>query len=344
MNTSGHIKIGSLTRGMPVQANRIYLTTTSKSGNENFENFPETDKDGYKSLTVSLPYTFNPEKNFKAGKISFVKVNGIHKYRAEVVGASVYLYPYQPNFEDALVDLPVIKLGTAKKWEKNLNMQLRAIAYFYIGNDLFDFKTSSSFTIQEMTRVFKIISRAPASVLLQTDFHLLYKTKLFKTDKTEEVSYLTLKEPKLNIFSQELSEDVLSAIESKEDEMLKIEDQKPITLKQAEEFFGKKIVVELDNDENQAFDYSQAAPLSKDLIEKVEKIEKKVEEKKEKLKKENEVLEDNTIVLEQITKAGIPIMLAKGLVKNYGEEAFKKAESVEFNITDIVKLVSRTSK
>jgi len=351
MEISGHIKIGSTTNGMPSQLSKIHLTKTSKNGNENFESFDNVDKSGYNMLSVKPVFCSKPEKNLKVGEISFVLVNGIYKYRAEVVGSSIVLFPYQPNFENPLVELPIFKLGTAKKWKQNLDMKVRAIAYFNVNGHVFDFKTGSAFSIQEMQRAMSQLSRMDTATVLNANLTLLYKTKLFQTEKTEEVSYLTISEITPSSFVNEyadekimkFSEEFIASIEQMEEEKIsQMEGETPLSFKAAEEFFGKKITITLDHTENSLFSFgSQTSKSTPDLVEKSEKIEKKKEELKR--KREEEEKKIDTSVLESLQNAGLNLALSKALVRIFGDEAYKKAEEVEFFIPTIVKLIS-TSK
>jgi len=228
--------------------------------------------------------------NFKVGKISFVLVNGIYKYRAEIENKHVILYPYQPYFENVLEDLPVIKLGLASKWESNLDMKIRAIGYFIIKDTVFDFKTSSAFSIKEISRALDILSKFEPKDVVNARLDLMFKTKLFKTNKVEEVSYLTISEITHRSFKDysinNVPATVVQSIINVEEENLRLDSRTPLTMKAAQEFFnGKKITVELDREENNQFlEINNITSGDNDLVEKVENIESKKEALQDKKK------------------------------------------------------------
>jgi len=353
METVGHIKIGGTTRGLPVQSSKIKVTTTGKLGEENFAPSPGFDPEGYHKLQVKVPFIKEVDRNFKVGEISFVVVNGIYKYRAEIEKASVVLYPYQPYFEDPLKQLPVIKLGGVKKWRDNLDLKTRAIAYFLINGDLYDFKTASAFTIQEMQRAFNILSTFEPSDVARANLNLLYKSKLFKAGETEEVKYLTISEINQDSFlvDQEIPSSIIDALVKIEESQSREDCRTPVTLKAAEEFFGKKITVELDYSYNSEFEAaayvsgaSNSAP-SKDLVEKADHIEEKKEILKEKVQKKKEKVSDNSDILEKLENdAGVPKPIAIGLVSVYGADAYARAEAAKFHLPDLVCLVTSAPK
>lgn len=345
MEVSGHIKIGQTTKGLPMQMSKILLTTTSKAGNENFEIYPMTDKEGYQELNVSLPFIKNVKDNFKVAQMSFVKVNGIYKYRAEIVGANVVLYPWQPYFEKPMEELPVIKLGTAKKWADNLDMKVRAIGYFLIEDKVFDFKTSSAFSIAEMTRAMEILSEFEPKDIARVNLTLSYKRRLFKTDKTEEVSYLTISEVNHRSFiNEDIPDSIINALVKVEEKDLRLDKRKPLTLKEIEEFFGQKLVVEIDKDENSQFSSLVELSTNKtssNLVEKVEKIEEKKEELKKKKEEQEKLIKSNEDILQKIVDNGVPQNLARALINKFSDLAYVKAEEVEFKIPQIVQIITR---
>jgi len=346
MEVVGHIKIGNTTRGLPAMLGKIHLTTTAKNGMENFSPYEDTKEEGYKSISVGVPFIHNVQNNFKVGEISFVLVNDIYKYRAEVKNENehVILTPYQPYFENPILELPVIKLGLATKWRDNLDMKTRAIAYFLINGKLFDFKTSSAFSIQEMKRAFNILSKFKAKDIARVNLDLMLKTKLFKTKKTEEVTYLTLSEITFDSFlknNTEISDSLIDSLCEIEEEDLRFNTNKPVTLKAAENFFGKKITVKLDNEENNQFlEISDINGSDKNIVEKIEKIEKKKQTLQEKKDMQIKKIDNNKDIFDKLIEVGLPNPIVIALINIFEDKAYIEAEKLEFFMPNILKLIS----
>jgi len=346
MEVVGHIKIGNTTKGLPTMSSKIHLTTTGKGGCENFEPYKDSNFNGYDRISVGVPFIKNVHKNFKVGKISFVLVNGIYKYRAEIENKHVILYPYQPYFENVLEDLPVIKLGLASKWESNLDMKIRAIGYFIIKDTVFDFKTSSAFSIKEISRALDILSKFEPKDVVNARLDLMFKTKLFKTNKVEEVSYLTISEITHRSFKDysinNVPATVVQSIINVEEENLRLDSRTPLTMKAAQEFFnGKKITVELDREENNQFlEINNITSGDNDLVEKVENIESKKEALQDKKKNQLKKVSNNKEVFDKLIEAGLPNPIATALINIFENEAFNKAEELEFFMPNILKLIS----
>jgi len=345
METLGHIKIGATSQGLALQTSKIKLVETGKGGSETFIPY-KGQEEGSSSVHVKLPYIYNLKENFKVSEISFVLINNIHKYRAEIVGTHVYLIPYQPNLDNVMVDLPVIKLGTVKKWKQSLQMELRAIGYFIpteTGNRIFDFKTMSKFSIFEITKFLDRLSSLPASVIANLDLELVYKRKIFKTEKTDEIMYLTFAEitPQQIIeASNPIPARVMKPIESLENDRVKeFKDliKNAISVEEAETFFGKKILISVDSMALQSFGVYTS---SEDLVEKVEAISEKVEAKEADIALKEDLIEANQDALDALIEKSVPLPVAKSLILKHSENAFKVAEEMSFDIVSLVKSIA----
>ena len=332
METIGHIKIGGKVNGLPETLNGIKLTKTHKDG----ENFVLMDQELHDSIKVNLPWVYHTEKNLKVAMLSFVIVNNIYKYRAELTNEGILLFPIQPYFNH-LTRLPVIKL--TETWESALNFKMRAIAYFFIDDKLFDFKTESKFSIENMQTEFKVLDGINCELLAQLDFTLSYKTKLFKTKNTDQVSYLSLSSlnPRALTRCATMPPKVIASIRSIEKKRIaeELEDIKnAITLEEASTFFNSKMIIELDSEENNLF--------VNDIVNKIEAIENITEKKviaTEKKKEDEAKIEDNIDIVESLITNGVAVNVARALVKKLGSEALEKASEVNFEMTSLIKMI-----
>jgi len=354
MEVLGHIKIGELRNGLPTQVNKIKVVQTYKNENNLFSEYKFSEEDLTDRLEVKLPFIDNVEDNFKIAEISFVTVNEIYKYRAEIISNHVYLIPYQPNFEKVLEDLPVIKLGTVKKWKESLQMELRAIGYFIVtekNNNLFyfsernsfvvDFKTMSAFSIIEMKKRIESLKELPKDILSNLNLKLVYKRKLFKTNKFSEVKYLTiadiLPEDIISASKNEVSKrtiDSICRIEQFSKKLYKDSIKNAINLEEANEFFGKQLMIKVDNE---ALNEFGSVTTSEDLIERVEKINEKKEEVEAKQEEIKASLEENEDIVLKLIENNIPKKVAKAFVVKHGKLAFKMAKDLEFDIQGLIK-------
>lgn len=342
METLGHIKVGEVTKGLPSQTNKIQVVTTGKNGNDNFIPYKEYEK-GVDSIKVQLPFVYHLKENFKVVNVSFILLNNKYKYRAEAVGNHVYLFPYQPNFDNVLVDLPVIKLGTIKKFQESLQMELRAIGYVNLISEdkIFDFKTMSKFSIFEIQKFLKRISSLPAKVLAGLELDLVYKGKVVEYGKIKEVKYLTFGEVTntqiIEASRKEISTAELKAIKALED--MRITEQKEqkenaITPEEAATFFGEEIKLKVDTKALEEYGFTNST--AENLIEQVEEIEEKREAVKEKVEKENKMIEENENILNILIEKDIPKALAKALILKHNDKTIEVCEQFDYNIPNLI--------
>lgn len=333
MNPTGHIKAGELTLGI-VGSTAMKLTETGKIG-ENFVVYPGYET-GVKRLKVKLAFPSSPKDNFQVSKISFVLVNNIYKYKSIIKSGYVYLLPIQPNFSNPLDELPTIKLGTVAKWEDKLQMKLRGIGYFRVDGEIMDFKTLSAFSITEITQTLGLISLIPFDRVINQEFDLVYKTKLFKTDKIEQVSYVTLSQDLISGAAASAgSTKEISWIKALDKKLLSLDSEKIATAITQEEYiakYGKECSIKVDSEA--LSDFGEIS------IQNVEAIAEKKETAVAAKKEIEKILEANEDLLIALKAKGIPEPITRALIKNFEKEAFAKAESVNFSIPDLVKMIS----
>lgn len=346
MEVLGHLKIGETVRGLASQTSKIMLTQTGKGGGESFLPYAGFEE-GVDSVKVKLPFIYNVLENFKVSEIAFVDLNEIYKYRAEVVEDIVYLFPYQPNFENPLIDLPVIKLGLSKDWKDKLSLRLSAIGYFIPieFNRVFDFKTLSTFSIVEITKILKLIDTLPAHIVADLELELVYKKKIFKTEKTEEVRYLTLSEvtPSMIVNSTSLSSDIapFKFIENSKLKQVQNSIDSALSMEEAKEFFKvKNIIMKISSFENGGFgDFGMIDNINEGF----DNIEAKKLELNKKQEKKEGILSNNTDQIDLLVENKIPLPIAKALVVKKGDKSFEFAKSVDFKQDSIIKFIAQTN-
>jgi hypothetical protein len=349
LNKLGNIKIGGLKNGLPMQYIKIFVTNTSKEGEENFKPFSEDYASGVDYLNVVLPYKKNPLRNFDSGKISFLELNGSIKYYAKIISDNILLFPLQPNMKNPSEPLPVINIGEVKDWEAKLDFKERGILYTQIinstenfgyldpvgGNGVFLFKTSSAHSISEIKNTLNL-AIGLGEKAMYAPFKFEIHTKIFNGGKSlEEVSYARILAPTpkdILIVTNELrdQEEFLNSINSFEQNMIvSYEDsiKNVLTLEEAAKFFGEKITFKIDNSYG---------------FEVVSNIKESTEEENE-INKKVDNLKDNEIII----KSKIPVGVLKSLVSklidtnisNIEEEVISIIKR-EKNIQNIIKYIA----
>jgi len=277
LNKLGNIKIGGSKNGLPQQYNRIFVTSASKAGEENFAPYSEDFEEGVKSINVAMPFKEHFDMNFDSGLISFIELNESIKYYAKVFGENVLLIPIQPNLDNPNEDLPVINIGKFEDWGHKLDMKNRGILYlnllsketcglfgksnkYYVnyvgGNGVFIFKTNSAHSISEIRNTLDIAKNMSLESRF-APFKFEIHSKIFNVGDIEEVTYgrLILPNPidMLNVgkyLREEENSSFVKDIVNIEDYIISMNQEKinkAISLEEASKFFGKKVVFKIDN-------------------------------------------------------------------------------------------------
>jgi len=203
---TGNLKLGGTEKGLPTQHLNLTPTLNYKEG-EHFMAHP--DHKANTSFSVFLPLG---SKSIEISYMSFIKVNGI-SYIAKASNEddeTVYAFPIQPNFNNPLLDYPVIKLGPLKNFKDSLEMKLRSYVLLQIlDNDnglnmeTFHFKSESAFTLVDLkTASDMTVAILDGYVDEPTSFPVVMTlevhNKLYKMKKVDTVTYARLLPPSLN--------------------------------------------------------------------------------------------------------------------------------------------------
>lgn len=338
-NKLGNIKIGGTENGLPQQFTQLFVTKASKNGEEKFEAFNDNYKDGLDSISVTLPFVEDINKNFDSGLISFILINDSVKYYAKDVKGEILLFPLQPNFKNPNLDLPVIKLGKTEDWLTKLDMKNRAILYLYISKKtneqvielegesagVFLFKTASAHSIKDIQNTLKLVDGFEKSVLRLSEFKFEMHSRLLNLGKLEDISYARLMPPstlsiakasKLNSEYPDLSK-YLGNLEKNEKTLREESINNAINLDEAEKFFGKKVTFKLD----QALGFD-LTPMETTKEKKEE--DPKITELADKLHKEYD----------------FPVLLLKSLINKTGLDKAEEVVKTKKTTEDIINFIS----
>lgn len=336
----GNIKFGGTENGLPMQYSSLFVTKTSKNGEENFEHFEGYEK-GLDSLNVMLPFVEDLNDSFNVGLISFILINETIKYYAKVIEDLVYLFPLQPNMKNPTVPYPVIKLGKAEEWTDKLDLKQRALLYTYLPKEnsfdfvggalgTFLFKTSSAHSIAEIQNTLHLMSGIDKNVLRMVDFKLEVHTKLVKMGDIEEVTYVRLLPPSVDkiMCAEQLKHSAganyLETIEKNISDSRKKSIEEAVSIEEAEKVIGSKISFKLDS--NDGFEIS---------------VNNNV-----KTKEKSEVSEESKVDIDNLsTEYKLPAPLLTSLVTKVGKDKAREViEEKKGVVADIIKYIASSSE